>query len=161
MDWSPVPLQHADEIHFQSEDEYRGIHGPLPMKQLKLVRQKGPLCYVEVTPFEASFETIPSMPKVGNPFEVRYKISNKTSLHQKLRVLMNDSDTIVSSNNMLVSGIINGEITLGPLEKKTLSYSLLVTKVGKISIPTFDVSSVRYNTWVVHGSSMDKVFVSP
>ncbi len=161
-DWSPVPLELSDETLFPLKDEYGGNHGPLAIQQVRPVKQKGPICYVEVTPFEASFKTIPPMPKVGSPFEIRYEISNRTNLHQRLRVLMNDSDAIVSSNSMLVSGVINGEIVLGPLEKKTLSYSLLVTKVGKITIPAFDVSSIRYNTWVIHHrSSMDKVFVSP
>ena len=72
---------------------------------------------------------------------------------------MNDSETSASSQNMLVSGTINGEISLGPLEIKNLSYVLLVTKVGDITIPTIDVSSIRYNSWVVHGSN--RIFVSP
>jgi len=162
VSWSPVPLQLPDPTYFIPKDEYGENYGPLRLQQVMPVKQRGPTCYIEVTPFEATFKTIPPMPKVGSPFEVRYEISNKTNLHQRLRVLMNDSDAIVSSNSMLVSGVINGEIVLGPLEKKILSYSLLVTKVGKITIPAFDVSSVRYNTWVIHHrSSMDKVFVSP
>ena len=158
IDWSPISLQH-------SRDDKQITHGPLQLEQTspfkQKFKQKGPVCYVEETPFDASFETVPAMPKVGNPFQVKYEITNKTGLHQRLRVLMNDSETIVSSNSMLVSGVINGEIVLGPSEKKVLSYSILVTKVGKIAIPAFDVSSLRYNTWVVKGSTLDKVFVSP
>jgi hypothetical protein len=159
IEWSPTPLHIPTGITINKEDQFRDYHGALPIKQPKSLRQKGPSCYVEVTPFATSFRTIPAMPQVGNPFEIRYEIVNRTSLHQRLRVLMNDSDAISASNSMLVSGIINGEIVLGPLEKKILSYSILVTKVGNITTPAFDVSSVRYNSWIVHGSN--KIFVSP
>lgn len=159
IEWAPIPLRLSNEMVVNTDDEYQYYHGPLAVKKTRLLKQKGPLCHVEEAPFKASFETIPAMPKVGNPFEVRYEITNKTSNHQRLRVLMNDSESVVSSNSMLVSGIINGEVALGPLEKKILNYSLLVTKVGKTTIPAFDVSSIRYNTWVVRGSC--KIFVSP
>ncbi len=157
--WSPMPLNIPTGITINKEDQFRNYHGALPIKPPRSLRQKGPSCYVEVTPFKTSFQTIPAIPQVGNPFEIRYEIVNRTSLHQKLRVLMNDSDVISTSNSMLVSGIINGEIVLGPLEKKIISYSILVTKVGNITTPAFDVSSVRYNSWIVHGSN--KIFVSP
>ena len=157
--WVPKPLRLSNQMSINTGDDYPSYHGPLPIQSTKPLKHKGPLCHVEETPFKASFETIPAMPKVGNPFEVRYEIINRTSHHQRLRVLMNDSESIGSSNSMLVSGIINGEVALGPLERKILNYSLLVTKVGKITIPAFDVSSIRYDTWVVHGSN--KIFISP
>ena len=162
LDWSPVPLQKL-EYHQtkQMNDEFREYHGPLPVKNLQHIRYHCPSCHVEKTPFEASFKTNPDVPKVGNPFEVRYLIVNRTKLHQRLRVMMNDSESTAPSNYMLVSGVINGEIILGPHEEKLLSYSLLVTKVGKVTIPSLDVSSVRYNTWIIHGSTMKKIFISP
>ena len=112
----------SDETHFAPKNEYGGNHGPLSIKKVKVVKQKGPTCYFEMTPFVACFKTIPPMPKVGNPFEVKYQICNKTTLHQRLRVLMNDSDAIVLSYSMLVSGVINREIVLGPLKKKVILF---------------------------------------
>lgn len=159
IEWSPVPLKNTEDVAMNTEPQFQGYHGPLPVKQARLLKQKGPLCHIEMTPFDASIQVIPPMPKVGRPFEVRYQIVNRTSLHQRLRVLMNDSESIASSNNILISGIINGEMILGPFEKKILSYNVLVTKVGNTATPSFDVSSVRYNSWVVHGSK--KIFVSP
>lgn len=162
VEWSPVSLKKPDTTPTpRTIDEYSEVHGPLVLKSVQSLKFHCPSCHVEKTPFDASLKTIPEIPKVGNPFEVRYLISNQTNLHQRLRVMMNDSDSTDPSNSMLISGVINGEIILGPLEKKILSYSMLVTKVGKTSIPALDVSSLRYNTWVVHGSSMNKIFVSP
>ncbi len=162
LDWSPVPLQKSDcHMILQKNDKFNGLHGPLPVKSLQPLHYDCPSCHVEKTPFEASFQTIPDIPKVGNPFEVRYQITNCTKFHQRLRVVMNDSESTAPSKNMLISGIINGEINLGPLEDKVLSYSLLVTKVGQTTIPSLDVSSIRYNTWIVHGTTMNKIFVSP
>lgn len=163
LDWSSVPLQIPGDCHLKlrSNDTHSGFHGPLTVKNLQSLKYHCPSCHVEKTPFEASFQTVPQIPQVGSPFEVRYQIVNRTKFHQRLRVVMNDSDSAFPSNNMLISGVINGEIVLGPLEEKLLSYSLLVTKVGQTTIPSLDVSSIRYNTWIIHGSTMKKIFVSP
>jgi hypothetical protein len=161
IEWTPVPLKLDSKILLSNTRlGFRDYHGPIPSSSQPMsLKLRGPLCHVDKTPFSASFTTYPIMPTIGTPFEIRYEITNKTSLHQKLRVIMNDSETSASSQNMLVSGTINGEISLGPLEIKNLSYVLLVTKVGDITIPTIDVSSIRYNSWVVHGSN--RIFVSP
>ena len=162
FDWSPIPLQKSDDnLISQRDDEFSNLHGPLPVKKLQSLRYRCPSCHIEKTPFDASFQTLPGIPRVGHPFEVRYHLSNQTMLHQPIRVMMNDSDSIIPSNSMLISGVINGEIILGPMEEKTLSYSLLVTKVGKITIPSLDVSSIRYNTWIIHGTNMNNIYIAP
>lgn len=158
-EWSPIPLIISGDKVINTESQFQNYHGPLPIQKPRVFKVLGPSCYIESTPFEAIFKTIPASPKTGIPFEVRYEISNKTCLHQRLRVLMNDSDATIDSNNILVSGIINSEIILGPFERKVLSYSILSTNVGQVSTPAFDVSSVRYNSWIVRGSN--KIFVSP
>merc|ERR1740124_1509347 len=63
---------------------------PLPLPS-NTTLPDGPVCYVESTPFRASRRTIPSVPKVACPFEVRYRIGNRTEMHQKIRVAMNES----------------------------------------------------------------------
>ncbi len=134
-------------------------HGPLPLEGLPPLKRTGPIVYVEATPFEASFSTIPSIPKVAAPFEVRYSLTNKTELQQRIKVSMVETEG--TSNGMLVSGVINGEIVLGPMESKVLRYSLLVTKVGKTILPTLNVSCLRYNSWIIRGGEKDSVYVLP
>ncbi len=164
VEWSPVPLKQSEltsTFITQSNDEYSNLHGPLPLAGLQTLKYQCPSCHIEKAPFNASFKTIPDIPKVGNPFEVRYIVTNQTKSHQRLRVVMNDSESTFPSNSMLISGLINCEIVLGPNEEKSVSYSLLVTQAGMTSFPAPDISSLRYNTWIVHGSCMNKVFVSP
>lgn len=162
FDWLPIPFQKSDDdLISQQHGEFHNLHGPLPVKKLQSLRYPCPSCHIENTPFDASFQTLPCIPRVGHPFEVIYLLRNQTTLHQRLRVMMNDSDSTIPSNSMLISGVINGEIILGPLEEKTLSYSLLVTKVGETTIPSLDVSSIRYNTWIIHGTNMSKIYIAP
>jgi len=158
--FTPLPLYHPEKIEQdRGMNVFENNHGPLPIENLPAFKQKGPFVYVEAAPFEASFHTIPSIPKVASPFEVRYKLLNKTSLQQRIKVSMieNEGDSI----GILVSGIINGEVILGPMEEKMLRYSLLVTKIGKTILPTLNVSSLRYNSWIIRGGEEDCIYVLP
>lgn len=158
--FKPIPLHNPNfEISGVSRD-LSGYHGPLPIDELPSSKHKGPLFYVETTPFEACYEIIPPLPRVSCPFEVRYKITNKTYLHQKLKISMTETEG--TANSMLVSGIINGELALGPMESTSLCYSMLVTKIGKAVLPDLSVSSLRYNTWIFRGVRQDtSIYIMP
>jgi len=158
--FTPIPLYSADIIaQYTSEDGFAGYYGPLPIKNLPPFRRRGPIFYVEATPFDASFETIPSMPKVASPFEAKYTLINRTGLQQRLKVSMVETEG--TTNGMLVSGIINGELVLGPMESKDLRYTILVTKIGKTVMPALNVSSLRYNTWIIRSSTQNSIYVLP
>ena len=158
--WTPMALPVPDYIsELAQKDEFARKHGPLPIKDLPQYCRTGPTFYVEATPFDASFETVPSMPKVAVPFEVRYTVTNTTKLQQRIRVCMTESAS--STNDMLVSGIINGDLLLGPSESKCLRYSLLVTKVGKTILPALNVSSLRFDTWIIRSGNQDCIYVLP
>jgi len=170
LKWVPISLPIAANINFTShhrnDDGCRKYHGPLPIPNLHPIRLDGPVCYVESTPFQASRCTIPPIPKVACPFEVRYKVGNRTEMHQKIRIAMNEGGGILgggvdTDGGVLVSGIIGGEMNLGPMESKEFSYLMLFTTVGRSTLPTLHVSSMRYGTWIIHGDKEESVFVTP
>jgi hypothetical protein len=161
VEWVPIPIAFTGNISpIIDKGQYGGYHGPLPIQNLASIHLCCPLCYIEATPFAASLTNIPAMPKVTRPFEVHYQISNHTSLHQRLRVAMSETDNPVDSDGILVSGLINGDLVLGPRESKIFSYTLLVTKVGKTALPSLAVSSTRYKTWVINDKQVN-IFVTP
>ena len=159
ISFKPLPLNVDNGPELQFEDKFPSNHGPLPIEKLPPFRQRGPVVYVEGTPFEASFSTIPSIPRVASPFEVKYNLVNTTNLQQRIKVCMNESKR--RSNDMLVSGIVNGELTLGPREAKVIRYSILVSKIGKAVLPALNISSVRYNSWIIRSSQEDCIYILP
>jgi len=170
LKWIPISLPIAANIkfpsHHRNDDNCRNYHGPLPIPNLHPIRLDGPVCYVESTPFRASRRTIPPIPKVACPFEVRYKVVNRTEMHQKIRIAMNEGGGILGGGGdtdgaVLVSGIIGGEMNLGPMESKEFSYLMLFTTVGRSTMPTLHVSSMRYGTWIIHGDTEESIFVTP
>jgi len=171
LNWIPISFPIASDItctsHHRNDDGCRKYHGPLPIPNLYPIRLNGPVCYVESTPFQASRRTIPPIPKVSTPFEVRYRITNKTEMHQKIRITMNEGgDDVMSAvtngdSGVLVSGLIGGEMNLGPMEVKEFSYLMLFTTVGRSTMPTLHVSSIRYGTWIIHGEREESIFVTP
>jgi hypothetical protein len=109
-------------------------------------------------------EKVHSALRVAVPFHVTYHIKNKTSLYQKLKVVLNDADPAnIEARGFLITGLVNGEIALGPFESHTLSYTVLATRAGKIGMPEVGVSSNRYKTWVIHEapSTRRTLFISP
>lgn len=158
--WTPIPLPKPDHISESSpDDEFARKHGPLPIKDLPPYKRTGPIFYVEATPFDASFETVPSMPRVSVPFEVRYTVKNKTKTQQRVQISMTESAD--ATNSMLVSGIINCDLLLGPDESKCLRYTLLVTKVGRIDLPALSISSLRFDTWIIKSGNQGSIYVLP
>lgn len=158
--FSPLGIKNESYPVIRSKvDLFNSYYGPLPIKNIPPFHQNGPTCYIEETAFEVGVETVPVIPKVGVPFEICYNIRNKTALQQELRVSMNENEG--SSSGMLLSGYINVDLVLGPNENRILRYSLLATKVGKLSPPLLNVSSVRYNTWVIRGSNQSGIYIIP
>lgn len=91
---------------------------------------------------------------------------NRTEMHQKIRIAMNEGGGILGGGGdtdgaVLVSGIIGGEMNLGPMESKEFSYLMLFTTVGRSTMPTLHVSSMRYGTWIIHGDTEESIFVTP
>ena len=164
--WNPIPIPLATSSKTTID------HGPLPSSLSCNIKFLAPQVRVEYAPFEAKLSTFPfSPPKVSTPFNITYSIKNKTPLHQKLSVTMSElpinatssvDNAVVStalsptsiiekvkSDGILLSGFINGEITLSPYETKTFEYCILAIRAGRIMLPTLSVVSARYKSWVV------------
>jgi hypothetical protein len=140
------------------------FHGPLPSEDTLSVQFGGPTCLLERSPFEAILVEFPSSPRVNIPFDIMYCIANKTSVHQKLTVSMSDVGVVdqeagsdvntgvsidTNDGGVLVSGMVSGELHLAPFESRTLDYTALATRAGKIPVPALLVSSVRHRSWVI------------
>ena len=157
--FTPRPLLLPQGTSFlQGLDYYSRYHGPLPLTMLPPIKRISPVVSIEMTPFDASFETIPSVPTVGSPFEVRYAIKNKSHFHQKLRISMIESEG--NESGMLVSGTVNGNLVLGPGEETHVCYTILIAKVGETELPTLNVYSLRYNEFIIHNCTRS-IFVMP
>lgn len=153
----PLSLPHGT-CFLQEFENYSKYHGPLPLKDLPPIKRMSPRVTIEMTPFDASFETIPSVPTVASPFEVRYAIINKSHFHQRLRISMVESEG--AKSGMLISGTVNGNLVLGPGEEKHIWYTILIAKVGETELPTLNVYSLRYNEFIVHNCTRS-IFVMP
>lgn len=164
VDWIPTPLDLPKEVMAGGSIDSVDAHGPLSLTTPCTLRFMGPPCYIENAPFETMVEGLLSSPRVAVPFDVTYRIKNKTSIDQKLKVFLNNSaPESKDSDGFLVSGLVDGDVSLGPLESHALSYTILATRTGTIPMPKFCISSDRYNTWIVDDSTSTRrsVFVLP
>lgn len=106
-------------------------------------------------------EKLPDNLEVATPFTITYHIKNKTSLDQKLKVSL-DETAEKGPLHFMIAGLVTGEISLGPLESHTLSYTAIATRSGLHPTPPICVSSVRYNTWLIQEAQQHQhVFVAP
>lgn len=154
VDWAPKPLSVLPAAQAIASIQY---HGPLPLNEKSTMMFRGPACYVECAPFETSVAVYPSAPLVGSPFEVVFSIVNKTFVHQQVSVSLQDPGNV----DVLVAGYVNGELQLSPQATQLLSYTVIATKVGKISVPSISIASSRYQTWLVRSSGSSDLFVLP
>ena len=163
VDWLPSSLDLPEEVATAGKTDLATGHGPLRLAAVPCCRFMGPPCYIENAPFETSMQKMPSYLRVAVPFDVTYYIKNKTTRDQKLKVLLDDAAPSDESHGFLISGFINGEISVGPLETYSLSYTALATRTGKIPMPPVCVSSDRFKTWVIHEASSVRrsLFVLP
>ena len=154
VEWQPTQLKYLDGVVANGTLNPMTAHGPLVLQTPCTCRFMGPPCYVENAPFETSVEGKPAVPRTAVPFEVVYYIKNKTTVQQKLKVVMDDSvEANGEGSNFLITGLINGEICLEPLETRVLSYTALPLKAGPVWLPKLSVSSDRYKTWVIREDS--------
>ena len=156
--WHPTPMRVPEDVVLQdSTSTPIRTHGPLALETPSIIRFKGPPCYIENSPFEASAEQIPDRIRQSQAFDVAYSITNKTPLDQQL-----DIQLVTSGDGFLVSGLMNGNVDLGPFERHTFSFTVVPTRVGEVSLPLVAVASNRYQTWVIHEHSSNRnVFVIP
>ena len=155
--WSPHSM-----ISPQDAIDSFPMHGPLRLDNPSECRLLGPPCYIENAPFETSIVGIPNHLQVATPFVIAYQIKNKTSVDQKLKISTKDCNED-EPLCFMVAGLVDGEISLGPYEKITLSYAAVATVPGMHSVLPICVMSERYKTWLVQESkvSSQRVFVSP
>lgn len=162
VDWWPSTLELPPDVKSSSFSDPIAGHGPLKLDEPSMCRFMGPPCYIENAPFETKLERLPQSISVAEPFEVTYTVKNKTSLDQTLKISLDDSDPTFS-DGFLISGLVKGDVCLGPHETHSLTYTALATKVGSIRIPPVCVSCTRFNTWVIQESAESRrtIFVLP
>jgi hypothetical protein len=157
VDWAPCPMMAPEDARASFQ-----THGPLVLQGPSNCRILGPPCYIEHAPFETTMKGLPNKLQVATPFAVSYEITNKTAMSQKLKISTREND----ANEPLcfmIAGLVEGELSLGPFEKLTLSYTAIATMSGFHSVPPICVMSERYQAWVVQTSKVpcQKVFVAP
>jgi len=155
--WLPIAIA---DVATGAEGQFLR-HGPLVIEDTPRIRFRGPTCSIEHAPFETTLDALPPCPRLALPFEIRYQIKNKTELHQKLQVAVQESGTDDGmGERLLLSGLVNGDICLAPFETQCVAYTALATRAGKTNMPAISVSSVRYKTWVIKEGS-NEIFVIP
>jgi hypothetical protein len=161
VDWKPsiVPLPTEARACL---DQLHGIngHGPLLTESPSTIRFAGPKYYIEKAPFEATLLQLPTHPRVLTPFQIGFCIENKTQHFQDLALEVAD---FPEDECILISGLLKEKLRLSPYGKRELSYYILTSKAGPISLPPVLISSSRYKTWVVNdvGASLPKLYVFP
>ena len=159
VDWLPRPLELPFEV--SADGKIDGVlgHGPLALeKQASSIRFACPTCYVERAPFATSVSVEPPIPKVGQDFSVQYKIENQTSLQQTVAVNWAGEE---NSAALLVSGVMEGTLSLGPGEAQTIAYTAVALVSGHIKLPAASLISTKYKTRIVDEKSTQPVFVQP
>jgi hypothetical protein len=148
FNWKPMTFLFSTGI--QVDDAYKGFHGPLALSDISPVVYAGPRCYLEETPFSVYMKAIVDSPKVLAPFDVEYQVVNKYNAPQRIRV-QSESSGDDSNRSFVVAGVGSCEIHLGPMEKKSIFYTMLALRSGKVTFPTMTISSDLSQSWVVHG----------
>jgi hypothetical protein len=159
VDWLPRPLELPFEV--SSDGKLGGVTGQGPLaleKQASSVRFSCPPCHVERAPFSASLSVDPPIPKLGQGFDVRYRVENRTNLQQTVTVHWSDHE---ETPTLLVSGLIEGSLTLGPGESQTVAYTAVALVSGHIKLPAASLISTKFKTRVVNDEFRHAVFVQP
>lgn len=166
IQWKPLSLPLPDDVSTPADttDEFGPTHGPLALPNLAPVTFYGPQCQVLPSPFAARLLKCPSTPKVGAPFCVSYRVTNRTAKSQTLVLRLNevqDGDA-AGSPHLLGTGKSKEEMQMAPFEEKVFSYSFLSMVSGKIRRPPLTVSSGRHQTWVINETLVPShLFVMP
>jgi len=161
VNWTSMYLKYPKNIIPIFNDRYIQYHGPLPVENISPLLFYGPTINVECTPFEASFRCIPEIPRIASIFNMCYTIRNKTHMNQLLKITLNEETDDNSSLSTLITGFTGGKIHLGPEETKEVIYSVFSMQSGMIDLPSINISSLRYKSWVVRGGLRGPTFVMP
>ena len=168
VDWRPSVLELPLE-HFGVKDKL-GVcksHGPLALETPSTIRFTGPNCYIERAPFKAETLDLPPHVAVATPFDVQYSILNTTQSHQSVTIQILDESapndaSSANTTGLMLSGCMKGQLSLGPLEKHTLSYQAIAFRPGEVRLPILRVSSDRYKSWIINERSTGKrIYVLP
>ena len=153
IEWLPQQIELPKEVHSLAANLDLHVHGPLALSTPISVKFRGPLCYIERAPFRTTFECTPPVPRVSDPFEVAYNIKNDTKVNQRLSVALHGQQNASNHHEILVCGLMNSDLRLGPYERQKLSYTAIATKPGMTVLPEIYISSARYNSWIVKEGS--------
>ena len=168
VDWRPSILELPLEC--SSLKNKLGIcksHGPLALETPSTIRFTGPNCYIERAPFQAETLDLPPQVSVATPFDVRYSILNTTRSHQSVTIQMledsaSNNASSAGTSGLMFSGCMKGQVSLGPLEKHTLSYRAIAFHPGETYLPILRISSDRYKSWIINERSVGKrIYVLP
>lgn len=169
VDWRPSVLALPAECEALSTFDDLTAHGPLALDSPSTIRFRGPPCYIERAPFEVEAESITSSLKTAMPFDIKYTITNTTTLHQSLNIRLGGSSdlfegSVAKFGGLLLSGFTQGQITLGPLERQVVGFTVISCRPGEVVLPALQISSSRYQRWVINdgdGASRKRVYVMP
>ena len=165
VDWQPTHLAVPDEVADQKVLGGISGHGPLLLESASTCRFMGPPCYIEHAPFHAVLGSLPTCPKVAVPFDISYRIRNKTHLVQKLLIHVDEQEVSDATEleGLILSGLVKGDVQVGPGEEYILTYSAIPTRTGTLSLPKLSIASDRHKTWIVNESlgSRRSLFVIP
>jgi hypothetical protein len=156
VDWRPAKLELPDEIFTSkySSDVHKS-HGPLALDTPSTVRFTGPIGHIERAPFKVKALDLPPHVTLAAPFDIKYAVANTTSSHQSVSIQIveeTESDDALSggTSGLMLSGFMKGQITLGPLETRTLSYRAIAFRTGEVNLPQLRISSDRYRSWIIN-----------
>jgi hypothetical protein len=143
VDWKPSPLPLSTEAKL-CIDKLNGIssHGPLRLDAPGTLRFAGPSCAIRSPPFAVAIQSVPSAPRAGYPFDLAFRITNRTALHQPLSVTMSDPAGD-EPGSLLYAGTTGGELVLSPRETRVLAYTMIATTPGKWRLPSLEVVARR------------------
>lgn len=163
VDWLPSSLSLPDDHDSFNCNLLEGIdgHGPLVLDSPATIQFRGPTCHISKVPFRAERMCLPPALSIGIPFEVSYSIFNDTQLNQTLHVVLGGGPSF-SENGLIITGLVAGDISIGPSEHRIISYTVLAVRPGEVLLPTLKVASERYKTWVIDSDRiMNRIFVLP
>lgn len=169
VDWRPSALELPAGCEALSTFDDLTAHGPLALDTPSTIRFRGPACYVERAPFAVQAVAIPSLLKAATPFDMKYIVTNTTTLHQSLNIRLGGSSdlfegSVAKFGGLLLSGFTQGQITLGPLERQIVGFTVISCRPGEVALPALQISSSRYQRWVINdgdGASRKRVYVMP
>jgi len=154
VEWSPLAM----EIPEPYSDNGK-LHGPLVLKEKSKINFQGPAFYIERTPFKTSLIHSPANPKAGEPFTISYSIRNESDINQALHLQVHSRE----EDHLMWMGPVRRNLDLAPHEETFLEGHILATIPGCHRLPTLQVSSSKFKSWVINqeGDHSNEVFVLP